>query len=451
MNVETLYNVNLKKLMSLVNFEYDKFPNKRPPGFHLDRVNYLMKTFNYPNKSQNFIHIAGSKGKGSTANLVSNGLSEYKVGLFTSPHMHSIRERIKINNKPISKTIFNKYFNLIWPVVIKMKSEKFNEPTFFEFITLMAFLVFRNEQVDVSVIEVGLGGRLDSTNVIDPLVTVITPISLDHTNILGRRIKDIAKEKAGIIKSKIPVIISQQTKSALSIINSTAIQKNSYLVSTNNLSIKSRNVISEDKVYQTITFDKKYKFNLNLLGKHQIDNLKTAIKTIETYKNIIKEIPNWSLITKNISNTTMIGRCEMFKSKNNFMVIDGAQNNKSSKALLKTLREFKIDLSKVIWIFGSTQGHNAIETLKPIIKTNSRIILTKSRIPKAKKTSLLFNEIKKLKLDIIKTTENSKIAYDYARKIIKKDEMIGVFGSLYVAAEIKELVNNIEPELYKYG
>ena len=127
MNVETLYNVNLKKLMSLVNFEYDKFPNKRQPGFHLDRVNYLMKTFNYPNKSQNFIHIAGSKGKGSTANLVSNGLSEYKVGLFTSPHMHSIRERIKINNKPISKTIFNKYFNLIWPVVIKMKSEKFNE------------------------------------------------------------------------------------------------------------------------------------------------------------------------------------------------------------------------------------------------------------------------------------------------------------------------------------
>ena len=209
MNVETLYNVNLKKLMSLVNFEYDKFPNKRPPGFHLDRVNYLMKTFNYPNKSQNFIHIAGSKGKGSTANLVSHGLSEYKVGLFTSPHMHSIRERIKINNKPISKTIFNKYFNLIWPVVIKMKSEKFNEPTFFEFITLMAFLVFRNEQVDVSVIEVGLGGRLDSTNVIDPLVTVIPQISLDHTKILGRRIKDIAKEKDGIIKSKIPVIISQ--------------------------------------------------------------------------------------------------------------------------------------------------------------------------------------------------------------------------------------------------
>ena len=315
----------------------------------------------------------------------------------------------------------------------------------------MAFLVFRNEQVDVSVIEVGLGGRLDSTNVIDPLVTVITPISLDHTKILGRRIKDIAKEKAGIIKPKVPVIISPQTKNALSIINSVAIQNNSYLVPTNNLSIKSRNVIDEDKVYQAITFNKKYKFKLNLLGQHQIDNLKTAIKTIEIYKNIIKEIPNWSLITKNISNTTMIGRCEMFKSENNFMVIDGAQNNKSSKALLKTLKEFKIDLSKVIWIFGSTQGHNAIETLKPIMKINSRIILTKSRIPKAKQTSLLFNEIKKLKLDIIKITENSKSAYDYARKIIGKDEMIGVFGSLYVAAEIMELVNNIEPELYKYG
>jgi len=315
----------------------------------------------------------------------------------------------------------------------------------------MALLVFRNEKVDVSVIEVGLGGRLDSTNVIDPLVTVITPISLDHTNILGRRIKDIAKEKAGIIKPNVPVIISPQIKSALFVIKSVAIQQNSYLVSTNNLSIKSRNVTREDKVYQSIIFNKKYKFNLNLLGQHQIDNLKTAIKTIETYKKTIKEIPNWSLITQNISKTTMVGRCEIFKSKNNFMVIDGAQNNKSSKALLKTLREFKIDLSKVIWIFGSSQGHNAIETLKPIMKINSRIILTKSRIPKAKKTSLLFNEIKKLKLDIIKITENSKMAYDYARNIIRKDEVIGVFGSLYVAAEIMELVNNIEPELYKYG
>ena len=213
MNEESLYRKNIDKLMSLTNFEYQKSKNN-PPGFHLDRVNYMMDKYDYPNKNQNFIHVAGSKGKGSTSNLISNGLMQYKVGLFTSPHMHSVNERIKINNSPITKKLFNKYFKKVWEIVSVMKNDLNQRPSFFEFMTLLSLVVFRDEKVDLSIIEVGLGGRLDSTNVIEPKLCVITQISKDHTNILGNTLKKIAFEKSGIIKKNIPVVISNQSKNA---------------------------------------------------------------------------------------------------------------------------------------------------------------------------------------------------------------------------------------------
>ena len=231
MNKESLYKVNIDKLMSLTNFEYEKSKNN-PPGFHLDRVNYMMKKFDYPNKNQTFIHVAGSKGKGSTSNLISNGLSQYKVGLFTSPHMHTVTERIKINNRPVSIEIFNKYFEEVWKVVQLMKKEINQRPSFFEFMTLLSLVIFRDEKVELSIIEVGLGGRLDSTNVIDPTLTVITQISKDHTEILGNTIKKITSEKAGIIKKEVPIVISEQVKSAFEVIKHTAKNNNSKLYSS---------------------------------------------------------------------------------------------------------------------------------------------------------------------------------------------------------------------------
>ena len=449
MNQELIYKKNINKLMSLTNFEYDK-DKKRPPGFHLDRVNFMMKKFAYPNKNQIFIHVAGSKGKGSTSNLISNGLSEYKVGLFTSPHMHELTERIKINNIPISKKLFNFYFERVWAIVSIMKKEMNQTPSFFEFITLLAFIVFRDEKMDVSVIEVGLGGRLDSTNVIDSTISVITQISKDHTKILGNNLEKIAIEKSGIIKSKTPVVTSKQRNIVEKKIKYFAKQKNSILYESSEINLKSRNIQSKGKFKQNIILNNKYKFNLDLVGEHQIENLKTAIKTIQVFENLNTKDLKWGKITKNISKTTMIGRCEILNLGSKYLIADGAQNNKSSKALLKTLKQLNFDIRGAVWIYGSSEGHDSKETLKCLKKYNPKIILTKSRIPKSKPISNILKELKDLNLDIIEITNNSAEAYKKANKISKNNESIVAFGSLYIAAEIIELVKKINPEKYDY-
>ena len=281
MDQKSDYKLNINKLMTLTNFEYEK-SKSNPPGFHLERVEYMMKKFDYPNKNQVFIHVAGSKGKGSTSNLISNALGNFKVGLFSSPHMHKLTERIKINNSPISEGLFNFYFKRVWKIVEIMKEELDQRPSFFEFMTLLSLVIFREEKVEVSIIEVGLGGRLDSTNVITPTISVITQISKDHTNILGKNIRKIAIEKAGIIKNKIPVVTSKQVKNAFEIINHTAKINKAKLYHSKDINIRKITTTSKGNLEQNLLFDK-YRFRSYLLGKHQIENIKTAIKAVEIF------------------------------------------------------------------------------------------------------------------------------------------------------------------------
>jgi len=449
MNEESLYRKNIDKLMSLTNFEYQKSKNN-PPGFHLDRVNYMMDKYDYPNKNQNFIHVAGSKGKGSTSNLISNGLMQYKVGLFTSPHMHSVNERIKINNSPITKKLFNKYFKKVWEIVSVMKNDLNQRPSFFEFMTLLSLVVFRDEKVDLSIIEVGLGGRLDSTNVIEPKLCVITQISKDHTNILGNTLKKIAFEKSGIIKKNIPVVISNQSKNAYEIIKASAEKNQSKLFSSIDVNLIKNNNIAQTDINQNLVLSNKYQFSTSLLGNHQIENIKTALKSIEVFLDITSITPNWELITNNISKTHMIGRCEVIKKDGIINIIDGAQNFASAKALIDVIKSQNINFKDIIWIYGGSEGHNSIDTIKPIKKYNPKLILTKSRIPKAKSSTKIHEEIKDLSLNIIELTNNTYEAYKRAKSIIKTDGAIVAFGSLYIASEIIEIIKDIKPEEYNY-
>lgn len=450
MNQELIYKNNIKSLMSLTNFEYNKL-KRRDPGFHLDRVNYMMKKFDYPNKNKDFIHIAGSKGKGSTSNLVSYGLSNKKIGLFTSPHMHKLTERIKINNKSISEKLFNFYFKKVWKIVEIMEKEIDQKPTFFEFMTLLALVIFRDEKVDISVIEVGLGGRLDSTNVIDSNLSVITQISKDHTNILGDTLIKISNEKGGIIKSKTPLIISKQLERVEKNLENIAKRKNSEIYHSSDIKIITKLVNINDNFLQNILLKNKYKFNLNLLGDHQIENLKTALKTIEVYYQYKKKDNlNWNLVGDNISKAFMTGRCEVIKYGKHFWIADGAQNNKSSKALIRTIKELRFDINKIIWIYGGSDGHSSFETIRAIKKYSPKIILTKSRLPKAKSPSSIVKELKNLNLDIIELTSNTSEAFKLAKSLVNTKDCIVAFGSLYIAAEFVELLKNIKPEKYTY-
>jgi len=450
MNEETVYKANIDKLMSLTNFEYEKSKNN-PPGFHLNRVNFMMKKFGYPNKNHVFIHVAGSKGKGSISNLISNGLRQYKTGLFTSPHMHTVTERIKINNRPISIKIFNKYFDEVWKIVEIMKNEINQKPSFFEFITLLSLVIFRDEKVELSIIEVGLGGRLDSTNVIDPTLSVISQISKDHTEILGKTIKKITAEKAGIIKKDIPVVISKQVKSAFEVIKLTAKNNNSKLYSSKEVVLSKKNKRVENKFIQHLELSNKYPFTSSLLGNHQIENIKTALKAIEIFLDLISKKSDWKIITNNISKTQMIGRCQIINHNQITSIIDGAQNNRSTKALVNVISNYIKNPNDIIWIYGASEGHDSLETLRPIKKFNPKIIITESRLPKAKKGKKIIEEIKDLELNIIELNKDSFEAYSKAKRMVNQNGTIVAFGSLYIASEIIEIIKNITPEKYNYG
>ena len=193
------YNKAISQLLSLADFERKSRAND-PPDFHLKRVQRLLHYLGNPHQGQKYIHVAGSKGKGSTSALIAWSLagSGYKTGLFTSPSIHKITERFRINGIPISENEFSDLINTLWPAVEQVTTDgDIGLVSVFELETAMAFCHFAKAGVDISVIEVGLGGRLDSTNVITPLVSVITPISLDHVKILGGTIELIAGEKAG--------------------------------------------------------------------------------------------------------------------------------------------------------------------------------------------------------------------------------------------------------------
>ena len=449
MDQKSDYKLNINKLMTLTNFEYEK-SKSNPPGFHLERVEYMMKKFDYPNKNQVFIHVAGSKGKGSTSNLISNALSNFKVGLFSSPHMHKLTERIKINNTPISEHLFNFYFKRVWKIVEIMKKELDQRPSFFEFMTLLSLVIFREEKVEVSVIEVGLGGRLDSTNVITPTISVITQISKDHTSILGKNIRKIASEKAGIIKNQIPVVTSNQVKNAYEIINHTAKINKAKLYHSKEINLRKIKTSSNRNLEQNLLFDK-YRFKSYLLGKHQIENIKTAIKTVEIFLQLHSKKINWGKILSNLGKTKMIGRCQIVKDKKLTFIIDGAQNNKSSKALIGVVKEYIKNLDQIVWIYGGSEGHESLETLKPLRKLNPKIILTQSRIPKAKKVEKISEEIKDLNFNIIELTTDTFNAFEKAKNILNSDGTVVAFGSLYIAAEIVEKIENITPEKYNYG
>ena len=449
MDQKSDYKLNINKLMTLTNFEYEK-SKSNPPGFHLERVEYMMKKFDYPNKNQVFIHVAGSKGKGSTSNLISNALSNFKVGLFSSPHMHKLTERIKINNTPISENLFNFYFKKVWKIVEIMKEELDQRPSFFEFMTLLSLVIFREEKVEVSVIEVGLGGRLDSTNIITPTISVITQISKDHTSILGKNIRKIASEKAGIIKNQIPVVTSNQVKNAYEIINHIAKINKAKLYHSKDINLRKIKTSGKSNLEQNLLFDK-YRFKSYLLGKHQIENIKTAIKTVEIFLQLRSKKINWEKILSNLGKTKMIGRCQIMKDKKLTFIIDGAQNNKSSKALIGVVKEYIKNLDQIVWIYGGSEGHDSLETLKPLRKLNPKIILTQSRIPKAKKVEKISEEIKDLNFNIIELTTDTFNAFEKAKNILNSDGTIVAFGSLYIAAEIVEKIENITPEKYNYG
>lgn len=404
----------------------------------LNRIKHLCKKLENPQNKYKTIHVAGTNGKGSVCTLLESILREnhYKTGMYTSPHLECFEERIKVKNKKISKEELTKIYKKLKPITDEMQNKNIN-PTYFEVTTAMAFEYFKQKNVDTAVIEVGLGGKYDATNIVKPACSVITNVTLEHQNTLGKTIEEIAAQKAGIIKKETTVITAAEKK-ALKIIKKTAKSKNAPLIIVNKKDWK-RNFFSDKKQIFTVkTKNENYEIETKLIGKYQGENIAIAINTVEHLKKQGIKISK-KHIENGIKKTFNSGRTEIIQ-KNPYIIIDGAHNPEAVKKLTQTiLNDFKY--KKLILIIGILKDKDIKEILEPLVSIADEIIITKTDNKRAAATQLLEKII--IKIDPNKKTtskENVKDAVLEGLNISKKEDLILITGSLYTVGEsLKEL------------
>ena len=411
----------------------------------LKNINYLLYLLGEPHKKLKIIHIAGTNGKGSTCSLISSIFQSdgYKVGLYTSPHLVDFTERIEINHNPIDRKKVSDLLERIKPSIEKVaNTPSYGHPTFFEVITSMAFLYFFEEQVDFLVLEVGLGGRLDATNVCEPLISVITHIDYDHMDKLGNSLEEIAREKGGIIKPEGIVISSNQYEEAYNEIKKIADKKNSLIYSVGREIIYK--IVKSD--IKGVIFDLKgiyheYK-NLHtpLLGRHQADNSAAAITAIEALKirgvNITEKA-----IRVGLEKVKWTGRLEIIQN-NPTLVLDGAHNPSGIKVVRDALKEiFSYHrLILVLAIFADKDYKKMIQILVP---NADLIIATKAKTPRATPPRIIAKEAAQyIDQNKIIVTENIPQAINCALSNSKEDDLICITGSLSTVGEAKRYFNS---------
>ncbi len=404
----------------------------------------LLKKLGNPEKKLKCIHVAGTNGKGSVCAMLSSILANagYKVGMYTSPHLKRFNERIRINSKLITGQDIAKYYLEVKPYITNQ--------TFFEITTSIAFLYFYNKKVDFAVLEVGLGGRLDSTNVIKPLISIITNVGIEHTDYLGKDIKKIAYEKAGIIKKNIPVITAA-SGAALETIKKISNKKNSKLIITGQNKIKKYYNRKNNYWSFDINTCKNLKLD-NLGGEFQIINAATAVAAIDTIKKNYSIKINKKNIKNGLKKTKWPGRFQ-FTGKN--ILMDCAHNPDGFKLLAKELKN--ISYNKLILVVGFSNDKD-IKKISEIIKPKAdRVIITKSGSERAAEPKIIkkyFNKnsvmlgnqryletmfpvpLKWFPAPTPLVIKNPKNALKHAKKLALKKDLILITGSIFLVGEL---------------
>lgn len=416
------------------------------PG--LERIKRLLEILGNPHKNKKIIHIAGTKGKGSTAVFITNLLIShgFKVGLYTSPHLQCFRERISINKKLIESRYFGEN-------IFKIKDiyendpifKEIGEPTLFEILTALAFKYFEENNVDFIVLEVGLGGRLDATNIIDkPLVSIITTIDYDHTEILGNTIKEIAFEKAGIIKENSPIVTSKQREEAIEVIKNKAKELNSKIYIEGIDFINYNLNFYKDRTIFSYKSDK-YIFKdieIKLLGKYQVSNSSLAIKAIEIIeeKNFFKL--NEKKLREGLFNSFIAGRGEIIEKFGKIFIIDGSHNVVSISELKEFIKTY-FNYDKINLIFGVLGDKDIEGILKVLIPITEKVIFTAPEGAKERRVPpFKLNDIFK-KLNPNSQTfvsKNIREAFEESFRFFDNRPIV-VTGSFYVAGEFRTLLN----------
>ena len=375
----------------------------------LTNITILSEYLHNPHKNFKSIHIAGTNGKGSTAHMIASILQKgkYKVGLYTSPHLKDFRERIKINGKMITKDFVTDFI---------MKNIKFfnkNSFSFFEMTVGMAFEYFKNNSVDIAIIETGMGGRLDSTNIISPEISVITNISIDHVKFLGNTIEDIAKEKAGIIKKNIPVVIGEKQNDTSSIFIRIAKENKSKILFADDLYVK--------------------EYECELKGSYQKNNIKTAIATIELFNKYEIKINEKNIIDglKNvIKNTGIRGRWEII-GNDPLIICDVAHNYDALSIVINDLKSKNCEIHFVLGFVNDKKLDSIIE----LFPESSKYYFTKPNIDRGL-DEIELKEKFSIKNRNGKSFKKVNKALKFAITKSSKNDIIFVGGSTFVVAEV---------------
>ncbi len=403
----------------------------------LDNIKNIIDNLPFSLSNIKFIQVAGTNGKGSTAHFITSILKSngYKVGLFTSPHLQNIRERITINKNWISESEFGNEIGKIKNFILELKNSNIieNYPTFFEHLLLLALFYFYYNSVDFVVLEVGLGGRLDATTAITPIVSVITNISLEHTKTLGKRISDIALEKAGIAKKGIPLVSGcSKFGIASKVIASHCITKGAVFHQVFNKD----NVLLTDthKDYFSCSYKTEkniYSFNLYLNGIHQTKNAATAIKAIEVM-NLPAEVFSNEVLARGIKDNFVPGRIELIKGSPD-IIIDGGHNVEGINALVNflKLKDYK-NCTLIFGVLRDKKYRKMVESLKPYFKN---IILVEPLSNRALPISKLKHLFKDKTIFLYKN--------DYLKGLKQARQLkmpVIITGSIYMIGEMRNLI-----------
>jgi dihydrofolate synthase/folylpolyglutamate synthase len=431
------YEAALQAIFQRTDYERSDQPPYPERVWRLARMESFLAGFGHPDRAYRSVHIAGTKGKGSTTAMIESILraAGYRTGMYTSPHLHTFRERIRLQAEPIPEEAMTRLVERMLPAM-----EANPDVTVFEIITTLAMLYFAEEGVDWGVFEVGMGGRLDATNVLRPEVSVITSISMDHMKVLGDTLEAIAGEKAGIIKAGIPVVSAPQRPVAMEVVRETAAERGTSLV-----------VAGEDwrwRFLETHLSGQRFdiyragreakpdyaSLRLPLLGAHQMENACTAVAAITVLRERGAKI-HPQAVHRGLAAVQWPGRLEVL-GRRPFVVVDGAHNANSMDKLVEALPSY-LHYRQLIVIFGAGTTHDPRLFLPPILDKADSLIMTRSRHAKATPVDDLLAIVRSLGHE---ATPSSTVADALAQALeqARPDDLVLVTGSLFVVAEARE-------------
>ena len=442
------YRSALKYILGLTNYEKSLKELYSPGNVDLERVRELLRRLDSPETNLKIVHIAGTKGKGSTAAMISSVLQKagYRVGFFTSPHLHTFRERVQIDGQPISGEDFASAIERVKPHVEDLNATgEHGYITTFEALTAMALLHFADKGVEALVFEVGVGGRLDATNVVTPEVSVITSISRDHTELLGETLPEIAGEKAGIIKPDIPVVMAPQRPEVEEVISSIARQRGSDLVNVGR-EVVWRSLAHGEWGQKLLVRDSEneYRVSMPLIGDHQQENAATALAAL----GILCE-RGWQIadgdIVDGFTDIRWPGRMEEV-GRRPWVIADGAHNGDSARRLREALLKY-YRFGKVVLVVGVSADKNVQDIASELVPLAPTVILTKSRHMRAAEPDSIAAAFTRPDI-ILETTDSVQQALSRARELASEGDLICVTGSLFVVGEAIEAVKRVPVEIY---